>query len=66
MDFLIDFFRSSPDWVKAVWVLSLPAFVVSMTALVLWYRVAMQRLHRANPDQPAVSEPEAQGAALSS
>lgn len=58
MDFLIDFYRSSPDWVKAVWVLSIPAFVVSMTALVLWYRVAMRRLEPSGGKRSEVPQGE--------
>ncbi|MBB4064997.1 hypothetical protein [Gellertiella hungarica] len=41
---ILDFYRSSPDWVKAVWVLSIPFFAVAMTGIVLRYRVEMRRL----------------------
>ena len=41
---IIDFYRESPDWIKVIWVLSLPAFVLCLTWLVLWYRVSMRRL----------------------
>lgn len=48
---LIDFYRESPDWIKVIWILSLPAFVFCMTTVVLWYRVEMRRLQaRAEED----------------
>ncbi len=43
---IISYYSQSPDWVKAVWVLSAPAFTLGMTAVILWYRVAMRRLDR--------------------
>lgn len=41
---IISDYEASPDWIKAVWVLSLPFFMVGMTGLVLHHRVAMHRL----------------------
>lgn len=42
---IISYYNQSPDWVKAVWVLSAPAFILGMSGLILWYRVAMRRLN---------------------
>lgn len=41
---VLDFYRESPDWIKVIWVLSLPAFALGLTWHVLWYRVAMRRI----------------------
>ena len=46
---LLDFYQQSPDWVKAVWVLSLPAFIVAMSWIVAHYGVAVLRLRRREP-----------------
>ena len=43
---LLNFYEQSPDWVKAVWVLSLPAFIVCMSWIAAHYTVAVLRLRR--------------------
>ncbi|MBB4065045.1 hypothetical protein [Gellertiella hungarica] len=40
----IEFYRVSPDWIKVVWILSIPLFVAAMTAIVLRYRIERERL----------------------
>lgn len=37
-------YYQSPDWVKAMWVIGLPAFVVALTALGLWFFLSLKRL----------------------
>lgn len=57
---IISYYEASPDWIKAVWVLSLPFFVVGMTGLILHHRVAMRRLRAgASAEEKAVSRPDA-------
>ena len=41
---VLDFYRESPDWVKAVWVLSLPAFFLGMSWIAAHYGVALRRM----------------------
>ena len=43
---LLNTFRSLNDWIKALWILSVPGFVLGFLALVLRYRVAVRRLDR--------------------
>lgn len=45
---LLDFYRESPDWIKVIWALSIPVFVLGLTWIVLWYRVAMRRIEGAS------------------
>ena len=55
MDFsALTFYEQSPDWVKAVWVLSLPAFIVAMSWIVAHYGVAVLRLRRKREPGDAV------------
>ena len=51
----LDYYRSSPDWVKAVWVLSLPAFFIGMSWIAAHYGLALLRLER-QPRAPAARE----------
>lgn len=44
----IGYYRVSPDWVKAIWVLSLPVFVLGMSWIIAHYGVALRRMHWAN------------------
>ncbi len=37
-------YYQSPDWVKALWVLSLPSFVLALSALGLWFFLSWKRL----------------------
>ena len=56
MDIVLEIYRASPDWVKALWLLSIPAFVAAMTGMVLWYRVEMRRIANGRPLAPSVAE----------
>lgn len=40
----VSYYNQSPDWVKALWVLSLPLFIASMSALALWFVLSVKRL----------------------
>ena len=46
---LLNVYEQSPDWVKAVWVLSLPGFIVAMSWITAHYTVALLRLRRREP-----------------
>ena len=49
---LLATFRSSPDWIKALWILSGPGFLLGVLALVLRHRTAVVRI-TARPCLPA-------------
>lgn len=38
------YYNQSPDWIKALWVLSLPGFVAFMSALALWFILSVRRI----------------------
>jgi len=38
---LFDTYQSTADWIKALWIVSVPAFVLGLVALVLRYRLAI-------------------------
>lgn len=50
---LLDTYQSTSDWVKALWILMWPAFVLSVLALVLQYRLALARLRVSGEGRPA-------------
>lgn len=56
MDLVLEIYRESPDWVKALWVLSIPAFIAAITGMVLWYRVETQRIASMRAVAPSVTE----------
>ena len=37
---LLDTFQSSPDWIKALWIVAVPGFLLGVLALVLRFRLA--------------------------
>ena len=43
---LLNTFRSLNDWIKALWILSVPGSLLGVLALVLRYRVTVRRLDR--------------------
>ena len=57
MDYsLIDFYSQSPDWIKAAIILGVPAFLLGLLWLLLWYRVEITRIDRVWPRRdPPVS-----------
>jgi hypothetical protein len=48
---LLDTFQSSPDWIKALWLLIPPGFLLGLVALMLRFRIAARQM-----DQSAVGE----------
>lgn len=56
MDIVLEIYRASPDWVKALWVLSIPAFIAAMTGMVLWYRVEIRRIASLRSQTSSVAE----------
>ncbi len=48
---LFDAYQSTADWIKALWIVSVPVFVLGLVALILRYRLAIaQGEERAAPD----------------
>lgn len=52
---LLDTFQSSSDWIKALWIVSVPAFLLGVLALVLRFRLAAKRLEVEGDGSPAYS-----------
>ena len=52
---VLDTYQSSPDWIKALWLVSIPGFLLGVLALVLRYRVAVRRLERFADGRPVWS-----------
>ena len=50
-----DTYQSSPDWIKALWLVVPPSFLLGVLALVLRYRVAVRRLERFADGRPVWS-----------
>ena len=44
---LFDTFQSLSDWIKALWLIVLPAFVLGLIALILRHRVAVKAIEHA-------------------
>lgn len=40
---LLDTFQSSPDWIKALWLLIPPGFLLALIAMLMHYRIAGKR-----------------------
>ena len=40
----LDYYRESPDWVKVVWILSLPVFVLGMSWIIAHYSLQLRRM----------------------
>lgn len=40
---LLDTFQSSPDWIKALWLLIPPGFVLALIGMVMCYRLGVKR-----------------------
>jgi len=48
---LFDTYQSTADWIKALWIVSVPAFVLGLVALILRYRLALaQGVEQVAPD----------------
>ncbi|MFJ7352920.1 hypothetical protein ACIQWS_02025 [Phyllobacterium sp. NPDC097923] len=43
---LLDTFQSSPDWIKAVWLLIPPGFLLGLVALTMRFRIAARQLNQ--------------------
>lgn len=43
---LLDTFQSSPDWIKALWLIVPPAFLLALVALTLRFRIESRRVER--------------------
>ncbi len=43
---LLDTFQSSPDWIKALWLLIPPGFLLGLVALMLRFRIAAKQLNQ--------------------
>jgi len=43
---LLDTFQSSPDWIKALWLLIPPAFTLALVALTLRFRIESRKVER--------------------
>ena len=43
---LLDTFQSSPDWIKALWLIVPPAFVLALVALTLRFRIESRKVER--------------------
>lgn len=41
---LLDTFQSSPDWIKALWLLIPPGFLLGLVALMLRFRIAARQM----------------------
>ncbi|WP_288191696.1 hypothetical protein [uncultured Phyllobacterium sp.] len=41
---LLDTFQSSPDWIKAVWLLIPPGFLLGLVALTMRFRIAAKQM----------------------
>jgi hypothetical protein len=41
---LLDAFQSSPDWIKALWLLIPPGFSLALIAMLIRYRLISQRI----------------------
>lgn len=46
---LLDIYSQSPDWIKAAMILGLPAALLGLLWILLWYRVEMRRIERVWP-----------------
>ena len=44
---LLDTFQSSPNWIKAVWLLIPPGFLLALIAMLMRYRIASKRAGKA-------------------
>lgn len=44
-------FQSSPDWIKALWLLVPPAFLLAATVIMIWFRLAVRREKTTEPGQ---------------
>lgn len=40
----LNYYNQSPDWIKALWVLSIPAFVGFMSWLGVWFYLSLKAL----------------------
>jgi len=40
---LLDTFQSSPDWIKALWLLIPPGFLLALIAMLMRFRIASKR-----------------------
>lgn len=43
---LLDTFQSSPDWIKALWLLIPPAFMLALVALTLRFRIESRKVEK--------------------
>lgn len=43
---LLDTFQSSPDWIKALWLLIPPGFLLGLVALMLRFRIAAKQMEQ--------------------
>lgn len=43
---LLDTFQSSPDWIKALWLLIPPGFLLGLAALMMRFRIAAKQIDR--------------------
>lgn len=43
---LLDTFQSSPDWIKAVWLLIPPGFLLGLVALTMRFRIAAKQIEQ--------------------
>lgn len=46
---LLDIYSQSPDWIKAAMIIGLPAAILGLFWILLWYRVEMRRIDRIWP-----------------
>ncbi len=44
---LLDTFKSSPDWIKALWLTIPPGFLLALVAMLMRYRIAGRRTETA-------------------
>ena len=42
---LFDTYQSTADWIKALWIVSVPTFALGVLALFLHYRLALAQVH---------------------